>query len=26
MSDFRNFDVGIRQLEWYQHRKFRFSI
>ena len=26
MSDFQNFDVGIFQLEWYQHMKFRFSI
>ena len=26
MSDSQNFDVGILQLEWYQHIKFRFSI
>ena len=26
MSDFQNFDVGILQLEWYQHMKFQFSI
>jgi len=26
MSDFQYFDVGILQLEWYQHMKFRFSI
>ena len=26
MSDFQNFDVGILQLEWYQHIKFQFSI
>jgi len=26
MSDFQNFDVGILQLEWYKHMKFRFSI
>jgi len=26
MSDFQNFDVGILQLEWYQHMKLQFSI
>jgi len=26
MSDSQNFDVGIFQLEWYQHIKFEFSI